>query len=556
MPGEAASELSSSDLAASATEGEAPPRAVSALSTRRALATLVLCPAVLAVGWLALPTRRSGARPASDGARPRLRTGGLVDLAVATDCETADENILYWTRSPLDKLENVAKAEDCRQECEQRFFCSVWTWGKDPDVEGVSNVCFLKGLEQGEEPHALKKQGVVSGRPCRDSWGAPTTTRQKTTFKKVKVDGDSPVVLETPPSDTKVCGSAYDGLDFKSSVDLGELDHIGSWEFCLDKCELMPDCKGWSWGKVRGSHLTDKCFLHGAPEGEEIAQENNADVMSGKPCHALARNAGKGSEITLFCWALMLPHTYEQDLLATQYKEGMNIFACEKFKVYSNESVKIGTGLQSAAVDVNLTCSFGGEFGTALNTDIFITVWRKLIADADYLQMDWTVKADPDCVWFPRRLRAILVDHPEEDAGVFLNNCWRGMHGPIEVFSKNGVTAWGAGIEQCKTVFNAMCSGPCQWGEDMWADQCMWKVLHIRRDDVFELLIEDHCDPPDDDGWKTCHDATMVAYHPFKKEDEYRDCHHNSKAVAGDTEPDPIPEAVRGGGSDGDSGDD
>merc|ERR1712032_151474 len=266
--------------------------------------------------------------------------------------------------------------------------------------------------------------------------------------------------------------------------------------------------------------------------------ENNPDVISGEPCHGLSRNAGKGGEITLFCWALMLPHTYEQELLGMQHEKGMNIFACDRSKVYSNESVALGHSFKSTAVNVNLTCSFGGEFGTALNTDIFVTVRKKLIDEAEYREYDWTVKTDPDCVFFPQRLQALLVDHPEEDAGVYLNNCWRGLHGPVEVFSKNSVTAWGAGIAQCQETFDQMCSGPCQWGEDMWIDQCLWKVLHVRRDDVFELLIEDHCDPPDDDGWRTCNDASMVAFHPFKQENEYVECYHNSKSVAGDTSPD------------------
>merc|ERR1719356_1355308 len=230
----------------------------------------------------------------------------------------------------------------------------------------------------------------------------------------------------------------------------------------------------------------------------------------------------------------MLPNTYEQDLLGQQLEDGMNIFACDESKVYSNVSVTIGGEIKSRAVKVSLKCEFGGEFGTALNTDIFIAVWRKLIADADYTKYDWTVKTDPDTVFFPARLRAILVDHPEEDVGAYLNNCWRGMHGPIEVLSKNAVTRWGAGIDECVDVLDQLCSGPCQWGEDMWMDQCLWKILKVRRDEVFELLIEDHCDPPDDDGWRTCNDASMVAYHPFKKEDEYLECLRNSQSTAGE----------------------
>jgi len=335
--------------------------------------------------------------------------------------------------------------------------------------------------------------------------------------------------------DVKVCGSASEGLDFKSSIDLGEFDHAGSWEFCLSICEAMPACRGWTWGQVRGSSKTDKCWVHGLAEGEEFDRVNDPDLISGDSCHALSRNQGKGESITLFCWALMLPNTYEQDLLGQQLADGMNIFACDGSKVYSNVSVDIGDEVKSRAVNVSLHCDFGGEFGTALNTDIFLAVWRQLIADADYTKYDWTVKTDPDTVWFPARLKAILIDHPEEDRGAYLNNCWRGMHGPIEVLSKNAVTTWGAGIDECIDVLNKLCSGPCQWGEDMWMDQCLWKILKVRRDEVFELLIEDHCDPPEDNSWRTCADASMVSYHPFKDPADYKGCYYNSKAAAGES---------------------
>jgi hypothetical protein len=452
---------------------------------------------------------------------------------MALDCETAEENVLYWTSVPLAKLEDVVSAQKCRQECENHFFCRAWTWGKDPDIDTLNKVCLLKGLEEDEVLHPLSKQGVVSGKPCRNSWGPPTST--STTTQTEPPPGEAPFELETPLSyDIKVCGGASDGLDLTSSVDLGEFDHAGSWEYCLSICESTPDCRGWTWGKVRGSGKTDMCWLKGLAEGEEFEKVNDPDLISGDSCHALSRNAGKGEAITLFCWALMLPNTYEQDLLGQQLEDGLNIFACDKSIVYSNVSVEIGGETKSRAVNVNLTCDFGGEFGTALNTDIFIAVWRKLIVDADYFKYDWTVKTDPDTVFFAARLRAILIDHPEEDKGAYLNNCWRGLHGPIEVLSKNAVTTWGDGIDKCTDVLNQLCSGPCQWGEDMWMDQCLWKILHVRRDEVFELLIEDHCDPPEDDSWRTCNDASMVSYHPFKDANEYRDCYHNSQAAAGE----------------------
>lgn len=233
---------------------------------------------------------------------------------------------------------------------------------------------------------------------------------------------------------------------------------------------------------------------------------------------------------SLFCWALMLPDSYERVLLDMQFQRKISLFACEEAAIYSNEDIVIPNaipgvpGVRTNLVHIDLQCEKGGEFGTALNTDIFIVVWRKVVADGWYSHHDYTVKVDPDAVFMPDRLRVVLQSHPEAPTGVYLNNCKFGMHGPLEVFSRNAVNSWTSGIETCVAHFNQECSGPCQWGEDMFIDQCLNKVLHVRRDDVEPglMLLEDHCDPPP--GWQSCQNAGTVAFHPFKTVDSYQGC--------------------------------
>mmetsp|Transcript_58194 Transcript_58194/g.131135 ORF Transcript_58194/g.131135 Transcript_58194/m.131135 type:complete len:114 (-) Transcript_58194:138-479(-) len=106
-----------------------------------------------------------------------------------------------------------------------------------------------------------------------------------------------------------------------------------------------------------------------------------------------------------------------------------------------------------------------------------------------------------------------------------------GMHGPLEVFSRKAVKAWAYGRDRCVAHFNKLCSGPCQWGEDMFIDQCLFKVLNVKRDYDGALLVEDHCDPPP--GWQSCKNATFVSYHPFKKAPLYFKCMGNSAKAAG-----------------------
>jgi hypothetical protein len=196
--------------------------------------------------------------------------------------------------------------------------------------------------------------------------------------------------------------------------------------------------------------------------------------------------------------------------------------------VYSNATLLVAPGVYSLDINHDLTCSSGGEFKTALNLDIFLAVWRKVVDDGAFAFHDWTVKVDPDCVFFPARLRATLWVHAEAEEGVYLNNCRMGLHGPLEVFSTNAVKAWSKGSERCVAHFNKLCSGDCLWGEDMFIDQCLWKVLNVTREDEPALLLEDHCDPPD--GWKSCQEVGTVAFHPFKALDDYETCVKNARA--------------------------
>jgi len=111
--------------------------------------------------------------------------------------------------------------------------------------------------------------------------------------------------------------------------------------------------------------------------------------------------------------------------------------------------------------------------------------------------------------------------------GVYINNCKYGLHGPLEIFSTQAVQELVRGQEKCKKYFDRGCGGECAWGEDLFIDQCLWKVLGVQRDDMMDLLLEKHCDPPDD--WEKCA-SPMAAFHPFKDADEYLACMVSSAA--------------------------
>jgi hypothetical protein len=221
----------------------------------------------------------------------------------------------------------------------------------------------------------------------------------------------------------------------------------------------------------------------------------------------------------------MVPSSYERGLLAYQYEGAGGVFGCDEYAIYSNVSTEIAPGCFTLKVDMDLRSEMGGEFGTALNTGVFLSIWQSVVGAGRYKLHDWTVKVDPDSVFFAPRLRLLVQSHKEVAGGVYLNNCKFGLHGPLEVFSTNAVTAWDGAQERCQKHFWNLCSGDCNWGEDMFIDQCL-NYTGVQRDDDFNQLLEDHCAPPE--GWDECLDPVVVAFHPFKTVEEQKACVKNA----------------------------
>mmetsp|Transcript_119595 Transcript_119595/g.238229 ORF Transcript_119595/g.238229 Transcript_119595/m.238229 type:complete len:531 (-) Transcript_119595:32-1624(-) len=333
-----------------------------------------------------------------------------------------------------------------------------------------------------------------------------------------------PPDLKLPQGDVLPCGTFIDQIDYPGN-DLGPPFHISSAEKCCQTCALKLDCVAWTMVKVNRL-----CFLKGGHPRGALTAVFNADTTSGMPTQVgrsiptITRKAGQ----SIFCFSLMLPWGYEKGLLQMQYRTGASIFGCDEYAVYSNQKIQVAEGVITRIVDSNLKCKMGGEFKTCLNTPIFLKVWDRILKDNRPRLHDWSVKVDPDAVFFPARLRGVLQNHQETPQGIYLNNCRLGLHGPLEVFSRNAVNAWSYGRNACVKHFRMVCSGDCQWGEDMFIDQCLWKVLKISRVLEPALLVEDHCEPPL--GWQDCQDPGKVAFHPFKDRDGYRECMNNAEA--------------------------
>lgn len=214
-----------------------------------------------------------------------------------------------------------------------------------------------------------------------------------------------------------------------------------------------------------------------------------------------------------------MDHGDERDLITMQLGHGISVFACDFSAVLSSrrlELVQQGRHLFTESLG-DMHCEYGGPYNLALNSEIFVRAWKKVLADATYLQAKLTVKVDPDAVFLPARLRRLLSGAHEEDV-VYFNNCDQGLHGPIEVLTRGGMRTLAKGIADCEREL----AKEFTWaGEDVFIRHCLG-YLQVNRVDNFNLLSEDHCfnEAPGKDGCV----SGKVSFHPFKQAASYLTC--------------------------------
>ncbi|CAK0794828.1 unnamed protein product [Prorocentrum cordatum] len=194
------------------------------------------------------------------------------------------------------------------------------------------------------------------------------------------------------------------------------------------------------------------------------------------------------SPASLFCFSLVVPWTDEGALLELQQRRGVGIFACDGTAVYSNPGGRHGE-LDTRLVDIDLHCERGGLWNTMMNTPIFAKLWNTVVQDGQFKAHAWTAKTDPDTVFLPDVLKSILqspdypLDRAQENKGQFLNGCFIGLHGPLEVLSRRALEVYGEGNEEC--------GQPVE--EDVYIRGCL-QFLGVFQQDQFDI-------PPWSGGW-------------------------------------------------------
>jgi len=155
---------------------------------------------------------------------------------------------------------------------------------------------------------------------------------------------------------------------------------------------------------------------------------------------------------------------------------------------------------------------------TLVNTDVFLNAFEQIRTDGRYKKWDWTVKADPDCVFFADRLMGhlwalrappfvpVYIKNNGMDKGLGNN----GFLGAIEIFSTAAMKSLFANMGECKKYLGLDC------GEDGFFKGCLdatgvgfMKDVHIFNPDY---------DPA------VCRNHQRVAFHPIKAYREFQCC--------------------------------
>jgi len=245
---------------------------------------------------------------------------------------------------------------------------------------------------------------------------------------------------------------------------------------------------------------------------------------------------------TLFCWSVIRIDGPEPALLQAQFDAGASIFRCNEYDVLSNGGSTWLAGRNTPEIPVptvekDLLGADGVTTDSWVNTKIFMEAWRMISADGRYANQEWTVKVDPDAVFFPDRLAVKLAPYdPFGGTGYLVNNCgafvdfgWSKFYGSLEVFSKTAIETY------LKPESQKMCEKNLEgwegWGEDLYISQCLGAVLGVKDLDLFDLLGDKRCvDAP-------CTDKTKVAFHDFKDPDSWMTCWEKSGGVQKKVEP-------------------
>jgi len=346
-------------------------------------------------------------------------------------------------------------------------------------------------------------------------------------------------------------GTALHGSSYQTTVAVEETEslaeinaHQANWQVVAperDHCTAAKkDCSESKCCKITGQ----RCISSGGAKPTCALT-----CTKGKSCTVLSETMTFDTHhrTSLFCYSVYTENTgstkksEELDLL--KYVAGMNasIFACDSTAVYGDVAVDAPPLTVMKVDDVENEFHFAKRkhMGTWINTGMYKQVWKAIAKAGTYAKYDWTVKADADAVFLPKKLIARIELAPIPPSGGFMVNCEKvkyGFFGNLEVTDKTAFSILAANIDSCSTdtVSNWKVGidhgkyGPM--GEDLFAEICMRKN-GVTAMEMFDITKDGCCEAkrPGNEKknkkWKPdCATTDTPAMHPFKKLKDYKAC--------------------------------
>jgi len=246
---------------------------------------------------------------------------------------------------------------------------------------------------------------------------------------------------------------------------------------------------------------------------------------------------------SIFCWSVVVPNTYEVELLRQQLANKL-LSGCDGWAVYSNVSLlelfagtnssglNLDTGYSSAAISGSMLTGHAGPWNSALNTPIFIQVWRHILSEGIFDLYDWTIKVDVDTVFLPQRVKQVLQRHDlasktpifigntrlmHEKARQLLPDGYTGLTGAVEILSRSAVQAYAEKRELCENSIDYH-----DKSEDWYLHLCLQKLAINTAPE--HLVLTGPANP------RLCGATWAAAYHPAKNAEDFRLCVQNATA--------------------------
>lgn len=217
---------------------------------------------------------------------------------------------------------------------------------------------------------------------------------------------------------------------------------------------------------------------------------------------------------SLFCFSVYRKDTGTHDmddmaldLLRTQKRKNVGIFTCDMWRVYSDANEYLD--------DYKVIQVWGDDFHQArrpekggwggnqwINTPLYRKVWGKIYEEFPhgFYSMTWTIKADPDTLFLPDRLRARLKNQPVPQTGVYIEHCKSvnyGFFGSLEVMSRTAAKILFENVERCYNWELPWKSDEITkkfgwYGEDLFAQRCM-DYHGVKKIWQFDLVTDGTC---------------------------------------------------------------